>query len=433
MASVAQIQAGVGAVLKSKAITHAAFTPSMLAVLEQESLPNLVCLTVGGEACTPAQVLRWARGRRLVNAYGPTEATVCTTVYECRPDGQTQPIGRPLPNTRVYVLDGDGEPVPVGVAGEMHIGGAGVARGYLNRPELTSERFLPDPYAAEPEARMYRTGDMARWLPDGVLQFLGRIDDQVKLRGFRIELGEIEERLTAHDAVREAVVVVWPGEGNPRLGAYVTADDSADAATLPTLLRDHLRTCLPDYMVPASIQQLESLPLTPNGKVDRKALPAPQITRTVNGAPPATATEELLAGLWTTLLEHEAIGRDDDFFVLGGHSLLATQLVARIRTQFQRELTVRTVFERPRLAELAEAIDQAAGGVLPPPITPQPAATAPSLSFAQQRLWFLAQWEEDASATYNMPLGLRLEGTLDIAALRSSLVWLLERHETLRT
>jgi amino acid adenylation domain-containing protein len=433
MASVAQIQAGVGAVLKSKAITHAAFTPSMLAVLEQESLPNLVCLTVGGEACTPAQVLRWARGRRLVNAYGPTEATVCTTVYECRPDGQTQPIGRPLPNTRVYVLDGDGEPVPVGVAGEMHIGGAGVARGYLNLPELTAERFLPDPYAAEPEARMYRTGDLARWLPNGVLQFLGRIDDQVKLRGFRIELGEIEERLTAHDAVREAVVVVWPGEGNPRLGAYVTADDSADAATLPTLLRDHLRTCLPDYMVPASIQQLESLPLTPNGKVDRKALPAPQITRTVNGAPPATATEELLAGLWTTLLEHEAIGRDDDFFVLGGHSLLATQLVARIRTQFQRELTVRTVFERPRLAELAEAIDQAAGGVLPPPITPQPAATAPSLSFAQQRLWFLAQWEEDASATYNMPLGLRLEGTLDIAALRSSLVWLLERHETLRT
>ncbi|MFN9622268.1 MAG: non-ribosomal peptide synthetase, partial [Cyanobacteriota bacterium] len=321
MASFAQIQAGVGAVLRSKAITHAAFTPSLLAVLDEQNLPKLVYLTVGGEACKPEHVLRWARGRRLVNAYGPTEATVCTTVFECRPNGQNQPIGRPLPNTRVYVLDGDGQPVPIGVAGEIHIGGNGVARGYLNRPELTAERFLPDPYSVDPEARMYRTGDLARWLSDGNLEYIGRADFQVKIRGFRIEPGEIEVVLRGFEGIQDALVLSREdAPGEKRLVAYVTLAGRAatiaidvDTAELPAVLKSYLRSRLPEHMVPSAFVVLEAFPLTPNGKLDRKALPAPEAeayaTRVY--APPEGAVEEALAEVWSELLGIERVGRHD--------------------------------------------------------------------------------------------------------------------------
>jgi amino acid adenylation domain-containing protein len=360
-----QIQAGVDAVLQRKAITHAALPPAVLATLDQVNLPDLVYLTTGGEACSPALVARWARGRRLVNAYGPTEATVCTTVFECRSDGQKQPIGRPIANTRIYLLDDDGQPVPIGVAGEIHIGGVGVARGYLNQPELTAERFLPDPYAAEPDARMYRTGDLARWRPDGNVEFLGRADFQVKIRGFRIELGEIEAVLRVCDGIREAVVLAREdGVVEKRLVAYVAVDkaaDNVDAANLPAVLKAHLQSCLPSHMVPAAFVVLEALPLTPNGKLDRKALPAPEAEAYASGAhaPPEGPVEEALAELWSELLGIKRVGRHDDFFSLGGHTLLVLRLLSEINQTFSVRLPVGAVFLRPTLAGLAEAVDDA--------------------------------------------------------------------------
>jgi amino acid adenylation domain-containing protein len=369
LASTHQIQTGLGEVLQSHAITHVAFPPSMFAVLDESNLPDLVYITVGGEACTPEQVTRWARGRHLVNAYGPTEATVCTTVFECRPDGQKPPIGRAIANARIYLLDGDGQPVPIGVSGEIHIGGAGVARGYLNRRELTAERFLPDPYSADPDARMYRTGDLARWLPDGNLEYIGRADFQVKIRGFRIELGEIEAALRGCDGIREAVVLAREDSpGEKRLVAYVTADTAADTvdttavaadiAALPAELKAQLRSSLPDYMLPAGFVVMEALPLTPNGKLDRKALPAPEADAYATGAYalPEGPVEEVLAELWSELLGIEQVGRHDDFFALGGHSLLAIRLISEIDQAFGVRLPVGAVFLRPTLSELAEAL-----------------------------------------------------------------------------
>jgi hypothetical protein len=292
---------------------------------------------------------------RLVNMYGITETTVHATyrpLEQSDADLVGSPIGVRLPDLRVYLLNSDGQPVPIGVAGEIHIGGAGVARGYLNRPELTAERFLPDPYAAEPDARMYRTGDLARWLPDGNLEYIGRADFQVKIRGFRIELGEIEAALRGCQGIREAVVLAREdGVGDKRLVAYVTVAGSADTVagdvdttaavaditTLPAVLKAHLQGSLPDYMLPAAFVVLEAFPLTPNGKLDRKALPAPEADAyaTVAYAPPEGQLEEALAELWSELLGIERVGRHDDFFALGGHSLLAIRLISEIDQAFR--------------------------------------------------------------------------------------------------
>jgi thioesterase domain-containing protein/acyl carrier protein len=285
------------------------------------------------------------------------------------------PIGRPIANTRIYVLDGAGQPVPIGVAGEIHIGGVGVARGYLNRPELTSERFLPDPYAAEPDARMYRTGDLAHWLPDGNLEYIGRADFQVKIRGFRIEPGEIEAALRGCEGIQDAVVLAREdAPGEKRLVAYVTTDisdrvaGSADRVAcsaevaalpaLPALLKEHLRNRLPEHMVPAAFVVLEALPLTPNGKVNRKALPAPEADAyaTRSYAAPEGVVEETLAELWSELLGIERVGRHDDFFALGGHSLLVLRLLSELQQTFGVRLPVGAVFLRPTLADLAEAV-----------------------------------------------------------------------------
>jgi amino acid adenylation domain-containing protein len=304
------------------------------------------------------QLERNTPGLQVVNGYGPAETTVFSTTYpEIVNRSRNTPIGRPLANTRIYILDARGEPVPVGVTGELYIGGAGVARGYLNRPELTAARFLKDPFTDDPNARMYRTGDLGRWLADGNIEFLGRNDFQVKIRGFRIELGEIEARLSEHEGVQEAVVLAREDTpGDKRLVAYYTAREQNSVGN--EALRAHLAAKLPEYMVPAAYVRLESLPLTPNGKLDRKALPAPERDAYVlrQYEAPQGAIEELLAGIWAELFNRERVGRHDNFFELGGHSLMAVTLVERL-ARAGLKADVRALFGTPTLAELAASFD----------------------------------------------------------------------------
>ncbi len=415
-------------------ITHVILPPAVLSTLPESALLAPVeTLVLGGEAVTGAAAARWAGGRRLVNAYGPTEATVWATFHECSPgeDGDP-PIGRPIANARVYLLDGAGEPVPAGVVGEMYLGGAGVARGYLNRPGLTAGRFVPDPFGGGAGARLYRTGDLARGRRDGTLEFMGRNDHQVKLRGFRIEPGEVEARLREHDGVRDAVVLAREdAPGGARLVAWYAADEPLDAEAL----RRHVGERLPDHMVPAAYVHVERLPLTPNGKLDRGALPAPE-----GGAyarrgyePPAGPTEQALAEIWSEVLGVERVGRRDDFFELGGHSLLAVRLIARVRQVLSAEVALGTVFRHPVLREMAEALAAGAWAELPPIERADRSARLP-LSHAQQRLWFLEQMGAgEPGSTYTISSRLRLRGALDRGALVRALDRLVARHETLRT
>ena len=304
-------------------------------------------------------VLPWVK---LSNLYGPTEASVHVTFWQCDPaqkEGRV-PMGRPISNIRMYVLDEQRKPVPLGVAGELYIGGAGVARGYLNRAELTAERFMDDPFSDELNARMYRTGDLCRWRADGVLEYLGRNDFQVKIRGFRIELGEIEARLAELSGVRDAVVVARGDQpGDKRLVAYWTPREEVPETELPSVerLREHLRAELPAYMVPAAFVKLQEMPLTPNGKVDRKALPAPDAEALITHAyeAPQGPVEEVLAGIWQELLGVERVGRNDSFFDLGGHSLLIVSMVEKLR-QADLKAEIRQVFHAGSLAALAAEI-----------------------------------------------------------------------------
>jgi amino acid adenylation domain-containing protein len=301
----------------------------------------------------------------LVNNYGPTETTVVATSGRVESTATTVSIGRPIANTRVYILDSNREPVPVGVVGEMYVGGAGVARGYLKRPELTAERFVADPFVEESGARMYRTGDLGRWLADGTIEFVGRNDNQVKIRGFRIELGEIEARLADHPEVREAVVLAREDTvGEKRLVAYYTASriGEAEAASVGAeRLRAHLSAVVPDYMVPAAYVRMERLPLTPNGKLDRKSLPAPEAdayaTRVYEE--PRSETERVLAGIWAELLMVERVGINDNFFMIGGHSLMAARVATRMNESFNVDIPLRRMFESPTIAQLADVIDRA--------------------------------------------------------------------------
>jgi amino acid adenylation domain-containing protein len=336
--------------------------PSLLQLLlehpEMEGRTPLRRVMCGGEALPPSLVKRFHERlphATLYQMYGPTETTVAVTAHPCGADEGRErvPLGRPVANTRIYVLDARGEPVPAGVAGELYVGGAQVARGYLDRPALTAERFVPDPFAGEPGARMYRTGDLGRWLADGRLEFVGRNDDQVKVRGFRIELGEIENVLASHPAVREAVTIVREdAPGDRRLVAYLAGAGEVTAEAL----RAHAAGRLPEHMVPAAYVSLAELPLTPNGKVDRKALPAPEgaAFATRGYQAPEGETEEALAAIWRGLLGVERVGRNDHFFELGGHSLLATRLVLRVREEMEVEMSLREVFEMPVLSGLAE-------------------------------------------------------------------------------
>ncbi len=408
---------------------------------------------VGGEAMLPEAARRWGTlagplglaGVRLINGYGPTETVVTATRYtvpsSIAPGASSVPIGPLLPLRSGAVVDPRGALQPVGVLGELCLGGI-LARGYVNRPALTAERFVPNPFSEEPGARMYRTGDLARFLPDGSLDYLGRIDRQVKVRGFRIEPGEIEAVLSAHSAVRDCAVVArqdTPGE--TQLVAYVVLDptERTDPSDRKARLAAWLREKLPDYMVPGATVLLDSLPLTPNGKVDRKALPAPERTGSVGGkgAAPSDPIEEILAGLWATILQLDHVGVDDNFFALGGHSLLAAQVVSRIRTVLGVELPLRQLFESRTVAGLARAVKMARQDGIEqvsqvPPIVPLARESGLPLSFAQQRLWFLERLHP-GTAVFNMPTLYAVSGSLEIAALQKVLAEIVRRHEALRT
>ncbi len=351
---------GLYQVLKEQKITTVTLPPSVLAVVPEEPLPDLQTIITAGEKCTRDLVQRWGSERQFVNAYGPTETTVCASMFQTDPQHPVEPpIGKPIDNFQLYVVDRNLMPVPVGVPGELCIAGVGLARGYLNRPDLTAERFVANPFAQSPGERMYRSGDLVRWLPDGNLEFLGRIDHQVKLRGFRIELGEIEAVLTGHPQVRDAAVVVREDTpGNPLLVAYYVSEEGQPLASHE--LKTFLKEQLPDYMVPAVFVHLEQMPLTPNGKVDRKALPKPDQQRDVQNefVAPRNETEQTLATIVAELLNLQDVGVFDNFFDLGGHSLLATKFMSRIRDAFGVELPLRILFERPTVAQLAEAIEQ---------------------------------------------------------------------------
>jgi amino acid adenylation domain-containing protein len=372
---------------------------------------------------------------QIFNLYGPSEDTTYSTFTLLeRGSEEDVTIGRPIANTEVYVLDARQGLVPVGVAGELYIGGAGLARGYLNRPELTAERFVPHPYSQEAGARLYRTGDLARYLADGRLEYLGRVDRQVKLRGYRIELGEVEAALEAHAAVREAVVVA-AGEGaEGRLVAYVVCVLGSECETGE--LREHLRGRLPEYMVPAQFMMLAALPLTPNGKVDRRALPAPgEMEGGGARAGARTAVEELLSGIWAEVLRVDEVGVEENFFDLGGHSLLATQVVSRARAALQVDLPLRALFEHSTVRELAAFIEQqtrTGRGLQSLPLSPVDRCERMPLSFTQQRLWLLDQMRP-GSAFYNVSTALRITGALDASALKHTLNTMLKRHEVLRT
>jgi amino acid adenylation domain-containing protein len=385
--------------LEQAGITHVTLPPALLAGLAaQRGLEELHTLVVAGEACSQQVVESWSPGRQFFNAYGPTEATVCATTYRCDSNERAAPaIGRPISNARIYLLDRHMRPMPIGVAGEIYIGGVGIARGYLNRAQLTAGRFVPDPFGSEQGARLYRTGDMGRWLPDGNMEFLGRMDDQVKVRGFRIELGEIESVLLGHEAVRAAVVVARDeASGSKRLVGYVVpaASAQADGVALVNALRSRVQEQLPGYMVPSAFVVLETLPLTATGKVDRKALPPPDEAAQTEYAAPEGATEELLAQLWCAVLKRERVGRHDSFFDLGGHSLLATQLVSRIRESFSTELPVKEVFEHATLSSQAHAVERSRGAGARTEIRLEAVSRDEPLplSYAQQRMLFLQEF-----------------------------------------
>ncbi|HEX2210048.1 MAG TPA: non-ribosomal peptide synthetase, partial [Longimicrobium sp.] len=345
--------------LRRGRVTVATLPPSVLSMLPPDELPELRTVVSAGEAVDAATVERWSRGRAFVNAYGPTEATVCATSASCEADGRAPAIGRPLENVRVYVLDAAGRPVPVGVPGELYVGGVGVARGYLGRPGLTAEKFVPDPFSVEGGARLYRTGDRVRWSARGELEFLGRVDAQVKVRGFRIEPGEIEAALRQAPGVADCAVVAREDErGDRRLVAYVVGEAEAEA------LRDRLRQGLPEYMVLSAFVFLEALPLTANGKLDHRALPAPEgdayAAREYEA--PADETEQAMAEIWAEVLGVGRVGRRDHFFELGGHSLLAIRLIGRMR-RAGLYTDVRALFTTPVLAELALAVGRASSEV----------------------------------------------------------------------
>ncbi|MEV0750382.1 amino acid adenylation domain-containing protein [Streptomyces sp. NPDC050273] len=419
--------------------TPSAFYQLIQADTENPDLGDRLALeyvVFGGEALDPGRLTAWFHRHpqdspRLVNMYGITETTVHVTHRPLTPatpgtpgaGSQRSLIGGPIPDLRLYILDSALQPTAPGVPGEMYVAGAGLARGYLNRPALSAERFVADPYGPA-GTRMYRSGDLARWTQDGEIEYLGRADHQVKIRGFRIELGEIETVLTTLTGIAQAAVIVR----DDRLIAYLTGTPEIAA------VRAELAQAVPDYMVPAAFVTLDALPLTANGKLDRKALPDPEFTGTPQSRAPRTPQEEILCGLFADILGLSGtgvgVGIDDSFFDLGGHSLLATRLVSRIRTALDAELSVRQLFETPTVLGLAEALTSATTARTP--ITAGPRPTHIPLSFAQQRLWFLHQYEP-GSSLYNIPIALRLTGDLDTGALHTALTDVVARHESLRT
>ncbi len=435
--------------IASHQITHILCLPALYDLLLQAGITgqmnSLETVIVAGEAC-PLALVRHHNAilpqAKLYNEYGPTEATVWSSVYACSAAGEqpdtTLSIGRPITNTQLYILDEQGQLVPRGVVGELCVGGEGVVRGYHRQPAKTAEKFVPDPFGLQPGRRLYRTGDKARYRADGNIEFLGRIDDQVKIRGFRIELTEVEGALARHPDVQYAVVIVDKGlTGQSLLVGYIVA--SAGCSLKAQELRAFLQQSVPTYMIPSFFIILDELPRLPNGKIDRQALPSPRSVRPdmdVVFIPPETATEKTLAQIWKELLGIEKIGRHDNFFELGGHSLLAAQLVSRVRQKLQVEIPLKLVFTAPTLSHLAVSItttQQSQNKLTAVTIIPQVSRQNPlPLSFGQRRLWFLDRLTEH-KALYNLPILLHLIGTLNISVLEQSLNEVIRRHESLRT
>src|SRR5579864_3545095 len=413
--------------------------PSAMAeLLRIQGIPDSIrTVNLAGEALPPEtveQLYEELQVERIFNLYGPSEDTTYST-YACLKRGEASgrvPIGKPISNTQAYVLDREYQPVPVGVVGELCLGGQGVARGYLNRPELTAEKFVPNPFSERGGERIYRTGDQVKWKQDANLEFLGRLDQQVKLRGYRIELGEIEAALQAHEGVRACAVVVREDQpAEKRLVAYLVKTRAVKAAAFAGFLKERL----PDYMIPSAFVEMEQLPLTPNGKVDRKALPAPEKewNERKGYVGPRNGEEEILCGLFAEVLNRDRVGVHDDFFATGGHSLLATRLVSRIRATLGVEVGLRSVFESPTIARLAPQLRHSRNAQKAQlALQRRPKAERAPLSYSQRRLWFINELQ-GSSTEYNMPEALRLRGRLDVEALRRTVQTIVDRHEVLRT
>ncbi len=434
--------AELGRLLAQHEVSVLWLTAGLFHLMVEERVTDLAgvreMLAGGDVVSAPAvqRLLETAPGLRFSNGYGPTENTTftcCHAVEAVSAVGATTPIGRPITGTQVYVLDANLKLVAQGVVGELYTGGAGLARGYLGRAGLTAERFVPNPYG-EPGARLYRTGDLVRWVEGGMLEFVGRVDEQVKVRGFRIELGEIEAALLANGKVSEAVVVARADEsGEKRLVGYVVGVEGEPVSG--TELREHLLERLPEYMVPSAVVVLSEFPLNANGKVDKRALPDVELATAVDYVGPRTPIEEMLCGIWSELLRVERVGINDNFFELGGHSLLATQAMSRLREAFGAEVPLRVLFESPTVESLAqeiEAVRRGEQGLIAPPIVAVNREQALPLSFAQQRLWFIDQLEP-TNAAYNVPLAMRLTGSLNVEAFERTLSEVFRRHESLRT
>ncbi|MFF9473365.1 amino acid adenylation domain-containing protein [Streptomyces roseolus] len=425
----------LAAFLRDRRVTTALAPAAVLATLPPCDLPDLTDLVTGGEAPPPSLIARWAPGRRMFNVYGPTEATVQATSGRCAPDGDRTPdIGNPEAAVDAYVLDAALRPVPDGVTGELYLRGGGLARGYLGRPGLTADRFVADPYTGTGE-RMYRTGDLVRRVPgDGgtVLRFVGRADGQVKIRGFRVEPGEVEAALAELDGVALALVTVREDRpGDRRLVGYLTPAPAHRGALDVEGLRRVLADRLPAHLVPSLLVELAEIPRTANGKVDRAALPAPATPAPAVGRAPRDAREEALCGLFAEVLGVDEVGADDDFFARGGDSLLAARLASRVRGRLGKAVTVREVFRFPTVARLAAELGE--GAVTDDRVRPvRPRPERVPLSSAQRRLWFIDELN-GASAAYNIPTVLRLDGPLDVPALHAALGDVTDRHETLRT
>ncbi|HBN9488599.1 TPA: pyoverdine non-ribosomal peptide synthetase PvdD, partial [Pseudomonas aeruginosa] len=402
--------------------------------------PALRYVIFGGEALDLQSLRPWFqrfgdRQPQLVNMYGITETTVHVTYRPVSEadlkGGLVSPIGGTIPDLSWYILDRDLNPVPRGAVGELYIGRAGLARGYLRRPGLSATRFVPNPFPGGAGERLYRTGDLARFQADGNIEYIGRIDHQVKVRGFRIELGEIEAALAGLAGVRDAVVLAHDGVGGTQLVGYVVADSAEDAERLRESLRESLKRHLPDYMVPAHLMLLERMPLTVNGKLDRQALPQPDASLSQQAyRAPGSELEQRIAAIWAEILGVERVGLDDNFFELGGHSLLATRVISRVRQEQQLDASLKALFERPVLEAFAQGLERTTDAVSTIPLADRQQPLA--LSFAQERQWFLWQLEPE-SAAYHIPSALRLRGRLDVDALQRSFDSLVARHETLRT